>query len=116
MLFLEWNFRKRDFGPIANRIEDAKADFVRVGATGLEGNLLLDAMKKVGHPPPGPLRAPPEAKHALSTMPFEEQPPFPSATSAAEFNTPYREHATTAGLADCSDSWTARERLFPANR
>ena len=28
VLFLEWDFGNRDFGPIANRIKDAKADFV----------------------------------------------------------------------------------------
>jgi branched-chain amino acid transport system substrate-binding protein len=27
-IYLEWDFGNRDFGPIANRIKDAKPDFV----------------------------------------------------------------------------------------
>ena len=85
VLFLEWDFGNRDFGPIANRIKDAKPDFVWVGAIGLDGNLLLDAMKKIDYvppqhfylyPSPGPLVTLPEAKNALSVTIFEEQPPF----------------------------------------
>jgi ABC-type branched-subunit amino acid transport system substrate-binding protein len=94
VLFLEWEFGNRDFGPIANRIKDAKPDFVFVGAIGLDGNLLLDAMKKIEYlppqhfylyPAPGPLVALPEAKNALSVTIFEEQPPFTNAPGAAEF-------------------------------
>ena len=111
VLFLEWDFGNRDFGPIANRMKDAKPDFVWVGAIGLEGNLLLDAMKKIDYvppqhfymyPSPGPLVALPEAKNALSVSIFEDQPPFTSNTGAAEFVKLYRERATKAGLADPS--------------
>ena len=111
VLFLEWDFGNRDFGPIANRIKDAKPDFVWVGAIGLDGNLLLDAMKKIDYvppqhfylyPSPGPLVTLPEAKNALSVTIFEEQPPFTSNTGAAEFVKLYRERATKAGLADPS--------------
>jgi ABC-type branched-subunit amino acid transport system substrate-binding protein len=111
VLFLEWDFGNRDFGPIANRIKDAKPDFVWVGAIGLDGNLLLDAMKKLDYvppqhfylyPAPGPLISLPEAKNALSVTIFEDQPPFTSAPGAAEFVKLYRERATKAGLADPS--------------
>jgi branched-chain amino acid transport system substrate-binding protein len=111
VLFLEWDFGNRDFGPIANRIKDANADFVWVGAIGLDGNLLLDAMKKIDYAPPqhfylypapGPLVSLPDAKNALSVTIFEEQPPFTSATGAAEFVKLYRERATKAGFADPS--------------
>ena len=111
VLFLEWDFGNRDFGPIANRIKDAKPDFVWVGAIGLDGNLLLDAMKKIDYEPPqhfylypapGPLVALPEAKNALSVTIFEDQPPFTSNPGAAEFVKLYRERATRAGLADPS--------------
>ena len=51
-LFLEWDFGNRDFGAIAARVKDAKPDFVWVGAIGLEGNQLLDAMKKIDYAPP----------------------------------------------------------------
>ncbi|NUZ07988.1 amino acid ABC transporter substrate-binding protein [Piscinibacter koreensis] len=111
VLFLEWDFGNRDFGPIANRVKDAKPDFVWVGAIGLEGNLLLDAMKKIDYvppqhfymyPAPGPLVSLPEAKNALSVTIFEDQPPFTSNTGAAEFVKLFRERATKAGLADPS--------------
>ena len=111
VLFLEWEFGNRDFGPIANRVKDAKPDFVWVGAIGLDGNLLLDAMKKIDYAPPqhfylypapGPLVSLPEAKNALSVTIFEEQPPFTSNKGAAEFIKLYHERATKAGLADPS--------------
>jgi ABC-type branched-subunit amino acid transport system substrate-binding protein len=111
VLFLEWEFGNRDFGPIANRIKDAKPDFVFVGAIGLDGNLLLDAMKKIEYvppqhfylyPAPGPLVSLPEAKNALSVTIFEEQPPFTNAPGAAEFVKLYRERATAAKLPDPS--------------
>jgi len=111
VLFLEWDFGNRDFGPIANRIKDAKPDFVWVGAIGLDGNLLLDAMKKIEYQPPqhfymypapGPLVSLPEAKNALSVTIFEEQLPFTNAPGAAEFIKLYRERATAAKLPDPS--------------
>jgi ABC-type branched-subunit amino acid transport system substrate-binding protein len=111
VLFLEWDFGNRDFGPIANRVKDAKPDFVWVGAIGLDGNLLLDAMKKIDYvppqhfylyPAPGPLVGLPEAKNALSVTIFEEQPPFTAAPGAAEFVKIYRERATKANLPDPS--------------
>ncbi len=111
VLFLEWDFGNRDFGPIANRVKDAKPDFVWVGAIGLDGNLLLDAMKKIDYEPPqhfylypapGPLVTLPEAKNALSLTIFEDQPPFTNTPVAAEFVKIYRERATKAGLADPS--------------
>ena len=111
VLFLEWDFGNRDFGPIANRIKDAKPDFVWVGAIGLEGNLLLDAMKKIDYlppqhfylyPAPGPLVSLPEAKNALSVTIFEEQPPFSNAPGAAEFIKIYNERAKAAKLLDSS--------------
>jgi ABC-type branched-subunit amino acid transport system substrate-binding protein len=109
VLFLEWDFGNRDFGPIANRVKDAKPDFVFVGAIGLDGNLLLDAMKKIDYvppqhfylyPAPGPLVSLPEAKNALSVTIFEEQLPFTNAPGAAEFIQLFHERATAAKLPD----------------
>jgi branched-chain amino acid transport system substrate-binding protein len=111
VLFLEWDFGNRDFGPIANRVKDAKPDFVWVGAIGLDGNLLLDAMKKIDYAPPlhfylypapGPLLALPEAKNALSVTIFEDQPPFTGNFGGVEFVKLFRERAAKAGLADTS--------------
>jgi ABC-type branched-subunit amino acid transport system substrate-binding protein len=111
VLFLEWEFGNREFGPIASRIKDAKPDFVWVGAIGLDGNLLLDAMKKIDYvppqhfylyPSPAPLVASPEAKGALSVTIFEEQPPFTTRPHAADFIKAYHERATALKFPDPS--------------
>jgi branched-chain amino acid transport system substrate-binding protein len=105
--FLEWDFGNRDFGAIAARIKDANPDFIWVGAIGLEGNQLLDAMKKIDYAPkyhfylypaPGPMVQAPEAKNALSTTLFEQDPPFTSNPSAAEFVKIFNERAAKAGM------------------
>jgi branched-chain amino acid transport system substrate-binding protein len=109
LLFLEWEFGNRDYGPIANRVKDAKPDFVWVGAIGLEGNELLDAMKKIDYrpplhfymyPAPGPLAKLPDANGALAASIFEQHPPFTNNPVAAEFVKIYNERAAKAGLAD----------------
>jgi ABC-type branched-subunit amino acid transport system substrate-binding protein len=106
-LYLEFEFGTRDFGPIAARIKDANPDFLWVGAIGLDGNQILDALKKIDYSPknhfymfpaPGPLAKAPEGKGALSTTFFEEHPPFTNNPVAAEFVKLYRERATKAGL------------------
>ena len=111
VLFLEWEFGNRDFGPIASRIKDARPDFVWVGAIGLDGNLLLDAMKKIDYAPPqhfylypapGPLVTLPEANGALSVTIFEEHPHFDTRPRAAEFIKTYRERASKANFPDTS--------------
>jgi ABC-type branched-subunit amino acid transport system substrate-binding protein len=111
VLFLEWDFGNRDFGPIANRVKDAKPDFVWVGAIGLEGNLLLDAMKKIDYSPPlhfhlypspGPMLQAPEANGAMSVTVFESHPPFTTNAGAADFVATFKERATKAGLPDTS--------------
>jgi branched-chain amino acid transport system substrate-binding protein len=107
VLYLEWEFGNRDFGPIATRVKDADPDLLWVGAIGLEGNLLLEALKKLDYSPrnhfhlypaPGPLAVAPEAKGALSTTIFEEHAPFTTGPVAAEFVKAYRERAAKAGL------------------
>ena len=107
VLFLEYEFGNRDFGPIAARVKDANADFLWVGAIGLDGNMLLDALKKLDYTPrqhfylypaPGPMIAAPEAKFALSSTSFEEHPPFTASPVVQEFMKVYRERAAKAGL------------------
>ena len=107
VLFLEWEFGNRDFGPIAARIKDAKPDFVWVGAIGLDGNLLIDAMKKLDYTPPlhfyvypapGPMVKSPDADGALSVSIFEDHPPMNASPVAAEFTKTFRERATKANL------------------
>jgi branched-chain amino acid transport system substrate-binding protein len=107
VIFLEWEFGNRDFGPIAARIKDANPDVLWVGAIGLEGNQLLDAMKKIDYAPkyhfymypaPGPMVQAAEAKNALAATIFEQDPPFTSNPGAAEFVKIFNERATKAGL------------------
>jgi ABC-type branched-subunit amino acid transport system substrate-binding protein len=109
VLFLEWEFGNRDYGPIAARIKEAKPDFVWVGAIGLEGNQLLDAMKKIDYvppihyymyPAPGPMVKSPEGNLALAGTIFEEHPPFTSNPNAAAFIKVFNERAAKAGLPD----------------
>jgi branched-chain amino acid transport system substrate-binding protein len=107
VLFLEFEFGTRDFGPIAARVKDANPDFLWMGAIGLDGNQLLEALKKIDYTPkshfylypaPGPLAKAPEGKGALATTVFEEHPPFTNNPAAAEFVKLFRERAAKAGL------------------
>jgi branched-chain amino acid transport system substrate-binding protein len=111
VLFLEWDFGNLDYGPIAARIKDAKPDFLWVGALGLEGNQLLEAMHKLDYAPqehfymypaPGPMSKSPLAQNALSMTMFEEHAPFINAPGAKEFIEAYHERAAKAGIPDTS--------------
>jgi len=107
VLFLEWEFGNRDYGPIAARIKDANPDFIYVGAIGLEGNQLLDALKKIDYTPkyhfymypaPGPMAQAADANKALAATIFEEHPPFLSNFGAAQFVKTFNERAAKAGI------------------
>ncbi len=109
VLFLEWEFGNRDFGLIAARIKDAKPDLVWMGDIALEGNMLLDAMKKIDYvpplhfhtyPAPGPMTKSPDGKNALSLTIFEEHAPFTNNPVAAEFIKIFNDRAAKAGLPD----------------
>ena len=109
VLFLEWEFGNRDFGPIAARVKDAKPDVVWVGDIGLEGNMLPDAMKKIDYaapqmfhflPSPGPMLKSPDAKNALAMTIFEQHAPMMSNFGATEFAKIFNERAAKAGLPD----------------
>ncbi len=106
-LYLEYEFGTRDFGAIAARVKDANADVLWVGALGLDGNQMLEAMKKLDYvpprhfhlfPAPGPLALAPDGKLALSTTLFEEHPPFTANPGAARLLPLFRERATKANL------------------
>ena len=109
VLFLEWEFGNRDYGPIAARIKEANPDFLWVGAIGLEGNQLIEAMKKIDYTPkeqfylypsPGPMVKSPDANFALAGTIFEEHPPFTSNPQAESFIKAFNERAAKAGLPD----------------
>lgn len=133
VLFLEWDFGNRDFGPIAGRVKEANPDFVWTGALGLEGNQLLDAMKKIDYQPrnhfyhfpaPGPMVTAPEANGALSVTIFEAHPPFTDNPVAAKFVEEYRVRATAANMPETSvdtqaaasySAWQVIEAAVKAN-
>lgn len=107
VLFLEFEFGSKDFGPIAARVREADPDFLWMGAIGLEGNQLLEALKKLDYTPrnhyytypaPGPMALSPDAAGALSTTVFEGMPPFTNDPKVAEFVKQYEERAAKAGL------------------
>jgi len=109
VLFLEWDFGNRDFGPIAARVKDAKPDLVWIGDIGLEGNMLLDSMKKIDYvppnhfhlyPAPGPMTKSPDGANALSLTIFEEHAPFTTNPVAAEFVKIFNDRAAKANLPD----------------
>lgn len=106
-LYLEYEFGTRDFASIAARVKDADADFLWVGALGVEGNQLLEALKKLDYAPklhfylypaPGPLLATPDAKNALAHTFFEDHAPFSGRTDVPKFSPMYRAKALKAGI------------------
>ena len=109
VLWLEWEFGNREFGPIANRVKEANPDFLFIGAIGVESLMLLDALAKIDYTPPlhfhmfpapGPLAKSPVARHALALTTFEQHPPFTDNPVAAAFVRIYNERAAKAGLPD----------------
>ena len=107
VLYLEYEFGTRDFGAMAARVKDAQPDFLWVGALGLDGNQLLEAMKKLDYTPPrhfhlfpapGPLALAPEGKLALSNTFFEEHPPFTANAGAAKLIPLFHERAKAANI------------------
>ncbi|HKZ04654.1 MAG TPA: amino acid ABC transporter substrate-binding protein, partial [Methylomirabilota bacterium] len=106
-LYLEYEFGTRDWGALAARVKDAKPDFLWLGALGLDGNQLLEAMKKLDYTPPrhfhlfpapGPMVTAPDAKLALSTTVFEEHPPFTANAGAAKLIPLFHERAKAANI------------------
>ena len=106
-LYLEYEFGTRDFGAIAARIKDAQPDFLWVGALGLDGNQILEAMKKLDYlpprhfhlfPAPGPLAVAPDGKLALSHTFFEAHPPMMNNAGAAKLVPLFHERAARAGV------------------
>ena len=111
VLWLEWEFGNREFGPIANRVKEANADFLFIGAIGVESLMLLDALARIEYAPPihfhmfpapGPMAKSPVARNALALTTFEQHPPFTDNPVAAAFIKTYNERAAKAGLPDNS--------------
>ena len=107
VLYLEYEFGTRDFGAMAARVKDAQPDLLWVGALGLDGNQLLEAMKKLDYTPPrhfhlfpapGPLALAPDGKLALSNTFFEEHPPFTANAGASRLIPLFHERAKAANI------------------
>ena len=106
-LYLEYEFGTRDWGALAARVKDAKPDLLWIGALGLDGNQLLEAMKKLDYTPPrhfhlfpapGPMAVAPDGKEALSVTVFEEHPPFMANPGAAKLVPLFVERAKKANV------------------
>ena len=106
-LFLEYDFGTHEFGTIAARVKDADPDLLWVGALGVDGNLLLEALERVDYKPrrhfylypsSGPLAVLPAADNALSVTNFEDVPPFTDSKEGGEFARLFRAAAETANL------------------
>ena len=107
VLYLEYEFGARDWGSLAARVKDVNPDFLWIGALGLDGNQLLEAMKKLDYlpprhfhlfPAPGPLAVAPDGRLALAVTVFEEHPPFMNNPGAARLIPLFRERATKANV------------------
>ena len=107
VLYLEFEFGNRDFGPIAARVREANPDFLWMGGIALESNMLLESLKKLEYTPknhfhlypaPGPLANAPEGHLALSQTGFEDHPPLNTPPVAAAFTKAFKERAIKANL------------------
>jgi len=110
-IYLDWDFGNRDFGSIAARIKEANPDFLWVGAVGIEGNLLIDAMKKIDYSPPisfvafpasSLMTKSPNGENVLALTVFEDHPPFTNNSVASTFVKSFSERGQKANLPDPS--------------
>jgi ABC-type branched-subunit amino acid transport system substrate-binding protein len=116
-----------DFGPIAAQIKQAAPDFLWVGALGVDGNNLIDAMQAIGYTPPGqfylwpapgPLLTKGKASEgAFSVTLFEEHPPFTDSKENQKVIELFHAGATKAKLpyinveTQAAASWSAWQTL-----
>jgi branched-chain amino acid transport system substrate-binding protein len=116
-----------DWAPIAAQVAEADPDFIYVGALGVDGLNLLNALDAIGYvprghfyqwPAPGPMLGAPNIEGAFSVATFEPHPPFTDDPEAAEIVQQFQEAATAAGLGypffetQASVSWAAWEVLI----
>ena len=105
-LDIEYDFGTRDFAAIASRVKSADADFLWMGCLGIDGNLLLDAMSKVGYRPPRhfylfpspSIAEVPGAENALGITNFDDGPPYTLDPVGGEFARLFDQKAAAAGL------------------
>ena len=106
-LYLEFEFGNRDFGPIAARVREANADLLFVGAIGLEGSQLLEALDQLNYKPknhyyvyptPGPLASSPLGADAMAATAYEDLAPLNTSATAQEFSKLFHAAAEKAKL------------------
>ena len=106
-LYLEFEFGNRDFGPIAARVREANADLLFVGAIGLEGSQLLEALDQLNYKPknhyytyptPGPLASSPLGADAMAATAYEDLAPLNAGPVAQEFSKLFHAAAEKAKL------------------
>jgi branched-chain amino acid transport system substrate-binding protein len=104
--YMEYDFGTRDYGSIAARVKAADADLLWMGALGVDGNLLIEAMSKLDYKPrnqlylyPAPsIALIPGADGALSQTNLENVEPFLSNPKIAAFAKQFHERAKAANL------------------
>lgn len=105
-LDLDYDQGTRDFGPIADRVKSAGADFLWMACLGLDGNLLLEAMSKIDYrpprhfylfPSPSIVKAP-GAENALGVTNFDDSPPYTDDPVGGAFARDFDARAQAAGL------------------
>ncbi len=104
--YMEYDFGTRDYGSIAARVKAADADFLWMGALGVDGNLLIEAMAKLDYKPrnalylyPAPsIALLPGADGAVSQTNLEDVEPFLSNPKIAAFAKQFHERAKAANL------------------
>ncbi|HEX9836287.1 MAG TPA: ABC transporter substrate-binding protein [Alphaproteobacteria bacterium] len=104
--YMEYDFGTREYGSIAARIKAADADLLWMGALGVDGNLLVEAMGKLDYKPrnalylyPSPSIANvPGAENGLSQTNLENVRPYLDNPTIAKFAKEFHEKAVAANL------------------
>ncbi|HXR87462.1 MAG TPA: amino acid ABC transporter substrate-binding protein [Stellaceae bacterium] len=105
-LDIEYDVGTRDFTAIADRIKNAQADFLWMGCLGVDGNLLLEAMSKIGYRPPRHFYLFPSpsiaeasgAEEALGITNFDDGPPYTDDPVGRDFARMFDERAKAAKM------------------
>jgi branched-chain amino acid transport system substrate-binding protein len=104
--YMEYDFGTREYGAIAARVKAADSDAMFMGALGVDGNLLIEAMNKLDYKPrnalylfPSPSIATVQGSEgALSQTNLENSEPYLSNPTIAKFAKEFHEKAVAANL------------------
>ena len=104
--YMEYDPGNREYGAIAARVKQANADVLFMGALGVDGNLLIEAMNKLEYSPKNALYLFPSpsiatvqgSQGALSQTNLENSQPYLSNPRIAWFAKEFHEKAMAANL------------------